>query len=164
MKLDSEERRQTELDALHLDAFAETAFDDLTKLAADMFDVPMATISIVDGERQWFKSKLGVGVSETPRALAFCDYTIRTPNEMFVIEDATQDKRFASHPLVTGQPGLRFYAAAPLTLSSGYAIGTLCVMDTQPHHVEPDKLKQLRFMADQVVATLEARNAVHTDK
>ncbi|MDQ2736592.1 MAG: GAF domain-containing protein [Pseudomonadota bacterium] len=157
MEPDFEERRQAELDALQLDPFAETAFDDLTKLAADTFNVPMSTISIVDGERQWFKSRLGVNVSETPRALAFCDHTIRTPNEMFVVEDATQDERFASNPFVTGEPGLRFYAAAPLTLSSGYAIGTLCVMDTQPHQVDPDKLKQLRFMADQVVATLEAR-------
>lgn len=149
--------RQAELDDLGLDPFAETAFDDLARLAADTFDVPIATISIVDGDRQWFKSKVGIDVDETPRAWAFCDHTIRTPDAFLVVEDATKDDRFARNPLVTGLPGLRFYAASPLKLSSGVAIGALCVMDTRPHQVDFDKLEQLRFMAEQVVATLEAR-------
>ncbi len=155
---DTEDFRQAELDALELDSFQETAFDDLTRLAADTFDVPMSTISIIDRDRQWFKSAVGLDPDSTaPRELAFCDQTIRNPGALLVVEDATQDPRFADNPFVTGEPGLRFYAAAPLTLSSGVAIGALCVMDTQPRQVDPQKLEQLRFMADQVVATLEAR-------
>ena len=151
-----------ELDELGMDAFAETAFDDLVTLAASTFDVPMAAISIVEGDRQWFKAKVGFEVTETPRGWAFCDYTIHTPAEFLVVEDATQDDRFAANPLVTGEPGLRFYAASPLRRSSGYAIGVLCVMDTHPRHADPAKMEHLRFMAHQVVSTLEKRRAAQT--
>ena len=155
----AEAQRQAAVDALGLDAFQQDAFDDLVRLAADTFEVPFATISIVDGDRQWFISPLGLNVTETPREIAFCDHAIRSPDEMLVIEDATKDERFASNPLVTGKPGLRFYAASPLRVSSGYAIGTLCVLDTEPRHVDRAKLERLRFMANQVVQTLEARKA-----
>lgn len=101
-------------------------------------------------------------VAETPRAWAFCDHTIRTPDAFFVVEDAMKDERFASNPLVTGPPGLRFYAASPLKLSTGRAIGALCVMDTQPHQVDPEKLERLRFLTEQMVATLEERRAAAT--
>jgi GAF domain-containing protein len=156
--LDHERLRQAELDALDLDTFAETAFDDLTHAAAESLSAPIATITIVDGAWQWFKSKVGPLQGRTPRTEAFCDYAIRTPDAFFVVEDATKDARFANHPLVTGEPHIRFYAGAPLRLSSGRAIGTVDVMDTQPRKVELDKLEQLKFMADQVVATLEARS------
>ena len=159
----SEERRQAELDALGLDSFERTAFDDLVKLAADTFEVPIATISIVDRDRQWFISPVGIDVAETPREVAFCDYTIRSPDELLVVEDATQDERFASNPLVTGEPRIRFYAAAPLKISSGYAIGTLCVLDTHPRKVDRQKLERLRFMASQIVASLEARKKVREE-
>jgi GAF domain-containing protein len=157
--LDHERLRQAELDALELDTFAETAFDDLTHAAAETLQAPIATITIVDGEWQWFKSKVGLADGRTPRAEAFCDHAIRAPDAFFVVEDASKDPRFARHPLVTGEPHVRFYAAAPLRLSSGRAIGTLDVMDSRPRKVDPDKLEQLRFMADQVVATLETRKA-----
>ena len=156
----TEQQRQAGLQALRLDRLFETAFDDLTRLAAETFGVPMSTISIVDGERQWFKSKVGLDVDETPRAWAFCAQAILNPDSFLVVEDAAEDERFAGNPLVTGVPAVRFYAAAPLKLSSGHAIGALCVMDTRPHRaVEREKLEQLRFMAAQVVATLEARQA-----
>ena len=155
----SEEKRQAALDALRLDSFERTAFDDLVKLAADTFEVPIATISIVDHDRQWFMSSVGLTVAETSREIAFCDHTIRAPDELLVVEDATTDERFASNPLVTGDPRIRFYAAAPLKISSGYAIGTLCVLDTQPRKVDPQKLERLRFMASQIVLALEARKA-----
>ena len=154
----AEQQRQAGLRALEIDEFFETAFDDLTHLAAETFGVPMSTISIVDGERQWFKSKVGLEVDEIPRAWAFCAQAILTPDAFLVVEDATKDERFASNPLVTGASAVRFYAAAPLKLSSGHAIGALCVMDTKPRRaVEPEKLERLRFMAAQVMATLEAR-------
>ena len=153
----SEALRQAELDSLQLDGFAETAFDDLTRMAAETFDVPMSAITIVDGDRQWFKSRVGIEPSEMPRELAFCAQAIKTPDELTVVEDTTLDERFAGSPLVTGEPGLRFYAAAPLRLSSGHAIGTVCVLDTKPRKVDRNRMETLRFMADQVVATLEAR-------
>ena len=159
MNSGTEEERQAALDPLGLDSFERTAFNDLVKLAADTFEVPIATISIVDRDRQWFMSPVGLDVAETPREIAFCDHTIRAPDELLVVEDATQDERFASNPLVAGEPRIRFYAAAPLKVSSGYAIGTLCVLDTQPRKVNPQKLEQLRFMAGQIVAVLEARKA-----
>ncbi len=155
--LDHERLRQADLDALELDSLAETAFDDLTQLAAGSLDAPIATITIVDGDWQWFKSKNGLAYEGSPRAEAFCDHAIRTPDRLFIVEDASQDPRFADHPLVKGEPHLRFYAAAPLRLSSGRAIGTVNVMDTRPRKADLEKLEQLKFMADQVVATLEAR-------
>jgi GAF domain-containing protein len=157
--LDHERHRQADLDALELDTFAETAFDDLTQAAADTFGAPIATITIVDGDWQWFKSKVGLTQSRSRRAEALCDEAIRTPDAFFVVEDASRDPRFANHPLVTGEPHVRFYAAAPLRLSSGRAIGTLDIMDDRPRKVDAQKLEQLKFMADQVVATLEARKA-----
>ena len=156
----TEQQRQAGLQALGLDRFFETAFDDLTSLAAETFGVPMSAISIVDGERQWFKSKFGLEVNEIPRAWAFCAQAILKPDSFLIVEDAAEDERFAGNPLVTGASAVRFYAAAPLKLSSGQAIGALCVMDTKPHRaVELEKLEKLRFMAAQVMATLEARQA-----
>ena len=152
--------RQAELDGLKLDLLRDTALDDLTRLAAETFDVPISTISIIDRDRQWVKSGVGVELgSTTPRALAFCDHTIRQPNELLVVEDATKDPRFAANPWVTAESGLRFYAAAPLTLASGVAIGAICVMDTRPRQVDCKKLEQLRFMAAQVISTVEARKS-----
>ena len=160
--LDHERLRQAELDGLELDTFAETAFDDLTHAAAETLGAPIATITIIDGEWQWFKSKVGLPHGRIPRAEAFCDQAIRSPDAFFVVEDAATDPRFARHPRVTGEPHVRFYAAAPLRLSSGRAIGTLDVMDVRPRKVDSDKLERLKFMADQVVATLETRRAKKT--
>ena len=157
MRSYSEHLRQAELDALSLDSFSRTAFDDLVRLAADTFQVPFAAITIIDRDRQWFLSTLGSAGTETPRDWALCDHTIRNPNELLVVEDASLDARFANHPAVTTEPGVRFYAGSPLTLASGYAIGALCVYDMQPHRVEDDKLDELKFLSKQVVATLEAR-------
>lgn len=114
-------------------------------------------VSIIDSARQWLKAKAGVDVSETARALAFCDRAIRTPDDFLVVEDATQDARFASDSLVMGGNHLRFYAALPLKHSSGHVIGALYLMDTQSHLADGAKHEFLRFMAEQIVATLEAR-------
>lgn len=149
---DREEFRQADLDALQMDSFAETAFDDLTRAAAEAFGVPMSSITIM---RQWSKSSIGLPEGGRSGDTAFGTLAIKSPNELTVVEDTSLDPRFAGSPLVEG--GLRFYAAAPLTLSTGRAIGVMCVQDTEPHQVDPEKLQQLKFMADQVVATLEAR-------
>ena len=115
-----------------LDTPPDPKFDAITALATDLFDVPVALISLVDEHRQWFKSNCGLGdVSETSREVAFCSYAIQQ-HDVMAVEDATRDKRFACNPLVTGAPGIRFYAGAPLYTKDGFAVGTLCLIDFTP--------------------------------
>lgn len=140
-----------------MDSPEEQAYDDLTRMAADLCGTPIALVSLVDGERQWFKSRVGLVGKETPREMAFCAHAIAQPDRVLVVGDALADPRFAHNPLVTGDPNIRFYAGAPLVTSDGHALGTLCVIDTEPRVIAPEKLEQLRFMAGQVVAMLEAR-------
>ena len=138
-----------------MELFAETAFNDLTRAAAEAFAVPMASITIMDEGRQWSKSSVGMPQcgSRTGDS-AFGLLAIETPHELTVIEDTRLDPRFSASPVAKN--GVRFYAAAPLTLNTGRPIGVMCVQDTEPHKVDPQKLQQLKFLADQVVATLEA--------
>jgi len=155
---EEESKRQAALDALDLESFEATAFDDLTRTAAELLEAPMASISIVDHDRGWFKTRLGFSGPRTkPRLGSFSAHAIERPAEVLVVEDASRDERFKSHPMVTDSPHFRFYAAAPLTLSSGDAIGALCVMDTAPRKIAVDKLEQLKFLADKVIQTLEQR-------
>lgn len=140
-----------------LDTPQEQAYDDITRMAADVFGTPMALISLLPGERQWFKSRVGMGQQETPSEHAFCEHAVRSPGEIMLVPDAQQDARFQDNPLVTGDPNIRFYAGAPLVTSDGHAVGTLCVLDTAPRAIDAAQLEQLRFLAKQVVAMLEAR-------
>lgn len=129
-----------------LDTPAEQAYDDVVCLAALICGVPIALISLVDEDRQWFKAKVGVDVMETPRGRAFCAQAILDPEQITEVRDASLDSRFASHPLVTGDPNIRFYAGAPLLTPSGSALGTVCVMDRVPRTLTPamaDALKAL---------------------
>lgn len=142
-----------------MDSCEETAFDDLTRMAADVFGTPIALISLVDGSRQWFKSRVGLQAQQTPREHAFCAHAIEAPNEVMVVRDALSDPRFTANPLVKGDPNIRFYAGAPLVTTSGLALGTLCVIDSKPREPSPQDLETLQFMAAQVIALLEERAA-----
>ncbi|MBF2003860.1 MAG: PAS domain S-box protein [Synechococcales cyanobacterium M58_A2018_015] len=142
-----------------LDTEAETAFDDLARLAASICHTPIALVSLVDECRQWFKARVGLTVQETPRNLAFCAYAILQPQELLIVPDTWLDDRFATNPLVTGDPYIRFYAGAPLVTSDGYALGTLCVIDRVPRQLSPEQIEALRVLSRQVVSQLELRQS-----
>jgi PAS domain S-box-containing protein len=140
-----------------LDTPPEPELDIITELAADRFDVPIALISLVDADRQWFKSIVGLNVPQTDRSLAFCGYTILSDATLVVL-DTLADERFVDHGLVTGAPFIRFYAGAPLTLSTGERVGSLCVIDRKPRTQFSEREdRALRMMAAQVVSHLETR-------
>jgi PAS domain S-box-containing protein len=139
-----------------LDTEPEAAFDDLTNLAARICGTPVALISLLDNERQWFKSKVGLNVTETPRSLAFCGYVI-LQSDIFIVRDARQDERFADHPFVVGEPCVRFYAGVPLMSPEGYAIGTICVVDFVPRDLNSDQINALKTLGRQVITQLELR-------
>lgn len=153
---DDEERLRALSDYRVLDTPPEQVFDNLTRMATEIFRVPIALVSLVDEERQWFKSRVGLDVSETPRAHAFCDHAIRGDGPM-VVKDATGDPRFVDNPLVTGEPGIRFYAGVPLRTPEGHGLGTLCLIDRVPRDLDPGKLRLLERLADQARIELEIR-------
>ena len=132
-----EDREKKRLQSLHgyrlLDTPPEPEFDEIVRRAAERFDTPIALMSLVDADRQWFKAKVGLDVDETPRSVAFCAYAIQGEDVM-VVEDARDDERFNSNPLVIDDPSIRFYAGAPVTVADGAKLGTICIIDRKPRH------------------------------
>ncbi len=143
-----------------LDTPPEAAFDDICELAAGLFHAPTALVSLVDEGRQWFKARLGMDICETGRDVAFCVHALAT-RQVLVVPDATLDPRFADNPLVTGPPGIRFYAGAPLLTQDGQVLGTLCVIDTVPRTFSPTQAGLLEKLARQVMTLLEHRRQAH---
>ncbi len=154
---------KSRLDALRqcdlLDTEAEMAFDQLTKLAATICNVPICLISLVDENRQWFKSKLGLEAPETPRDISFCGHAINNPKELFYIENSNLDERFTDNPLVTGAPHVIFYAGSPLVSQEGHALGTLCVIDNKPRTLTQEQKNSLKILSQQVIYLIESRIA-----
>ena len=154
---DEDERLSALRALLLLDTPPEERFDRLARFVAEQLDVPIALLTLVDGQRQWFKARVGLDATETPRDISFCGHAIMK-NDLFIVEDASRDPRFSDNPLVTGEPHIRFYAGAPLSAPGGHRIGTLCVIDTVPRtlgSVELSILDALRRLANETVAGRE---------
>jgi len=142
-----------------LDSPNEPDFDDIVQDARRLLSVPIALISLVDEHRQWFKARAGLEVSETPRCILFCTHALRG-SSILTIPDARKDERFASNPLVSGEPHIRFYAGAPLTVSNGRRVGTLCVIDTKPRSgLSTGQEELLAALAARTMEAMERRKA-----
>jgi len=149
-----EERRLRALQGLQLlDTPPEERFDRYTRIASRLFDVPIALVSLVDRDRQWFKSRHGLDIVQTPREAAFCAHAI-LDGEVLQVPDALQDSRFADNPLVTGPPRVRFYAGAPLSAADGSRVGTLSLIDPRARELDEEQVALLRDLADLVEAEL----------
>ena len=138
-----------------LDTLPQQIFDDITQLASTLCGTPIALISLVDEKRQWFKSRIGLDVSQTGREVAFCSHAILEPQNVMVVQDATRDRRFHDNPLVLGAPDIRFYAGAPIVTEDGLALGAICVIDRQARSLNPAQEAALRSLARLVVTLLE---------
>jgi GAF domain-containing protein len=142
-----------------LDTDHEEAFDDIARLAANICQTPVALVSFVDSDRQWFKARVGFSSRETPRDVSFCAHAILQPGPL-VVRDTFDDARFRDNPLVSSAPYIRFYAGSPLTSAEGFKLGTLCVLDRVPRELRPEQLDALRMLGNQAMALLDMRRAL----
>lgn len=140
-----------------LDTLPEKEYDDITRIAAEICGMPISLITLIDSDRQWFKSKHGIDGMETKREHAFCAHAILEPHEIFVVNDSAKDIRFHDNPYVTGDPFVGFYAGVPLVNDTGAAMGTLCVLDSKPNQITAEQKETLRALARQVVSGFEVR-------
>lgn len=142
-----------------LDTFPEALFDDITKLASEVTGTPTSLITLVDKDRQWFKSRYNYPTEETPRQLSFCAHAILHSEELMMVPDARYDDRFNDNPLVTGEPNIVFYAGVPITDTLGNALGTICVIDNRPRELTEQQIDSLKALAKLVKTHFELRKA-----
>lgn len=162
----NEKERQNELNSFSiLDTISESDYDNLTAIASQICNTPISLISLIDNNRQWFKSHHGITATETSRELAFCAHAINRPQQIFMVNDARKDERFFDNPLVTGDPNVVFYAGFPLTTNDGFSLGTLCVIDHKPKSLTDDQIKTLKALSQQVMNLLYLRkNKIELEK
>ncbi len=154
---ENEEIRQMALNELDiLDTLSEEEYDSITKIAARILDVPICLISLVDNDRQWFKSAVGLDAPETSRDASFCAHAINY-EDVFVVNNALEDNRFFDNPLVTGNPNIRFYAGSQLTTEDGFNIGTLCAIDSKPRELSKEDKQLLKVLSKNVITLMELR-------
>ncbi len=157
-EIDGEDARLAALERLLLlDTAPEEAYDDLVVLASEVCQAPVALLSLIDRDRQWFKAQVGLEAEETARDLSFCAHALAEPGELFTVADASMDPRFADNPLVTGEPGIRFYAGAPIVTEDGHALGTVCVIDTKPRVLSRRQERCLKALARQAAGIIDLR-------
>jgi GAF domain-containing protein len=140
-----------------MDSPSDASFDQLAQVARFACDAPFAAISFIDCDRQWFKAQLGLDREEIPVGDSFCAHALAHPHEVMVVEDASEDPRFAANPLVTGDTHVRFYAGMPIVTADGQAIGAICIYDRQPRLLRPDQSEGLRSLAEWASALLQKR-------
>lgn len=139
-----------------LDTASEVVYDDLSRTLAKAFDVPIAMVNLLDADRDWFKSCIGVSLAESPAETSFCEIFFHCDDDLLVIPDTAADPHFLTHPMVVGAPFIRFYASARLAFD-GHTVGTLCIYDTQPKDVSPEQVETLRIMRMAAMETLAKR-------
>lgn len=158
---DNEDERLHALNSYNiLDTIPEQEFEDITFIASQICQTPISLVSLIDKNRQWFKSNRGLDVTETHRDYAFCAHAILEPDKVMEVNDSFQDPRFADNPLVTSAPEVIFYTGVPLVTPNGFALGTLCVIDNKPRQLNKDQIKALKALAGQVVARMELNRKV----
>jgi len=155
---DNEIERLSDLKSYHiLDTLSETEYDNLTQIASEICNTPISLISLIDENRQWFKSAQGLDAKETPREYAFCGHAINKPDEVLIVEDSRKDDRFKDNPLVTDDPKVIFYAGVPLITEKGFPLGTLCVIDNEPKHLNKNQINSLSALSNQAMQLIELR-------
>ncbi len=157
---ENEEQRLASLYSYQiLHSLPEKEYDDLTAIASEICQTPIALISLIDDQNQWFKSKVGIDIDSTPRDISFCGHAITNPSEIMLVEDARKDARFHDNPLVEGDPNIVFYGGIPLISANGHALGTLCVIDNKPRELSASQINCLRALTGQITQLLELRKS-----
>ena len=141
---------------LILDSSAEKAYDDITKLLSESLEVPIAMVNFMDADRDWFKSRVGLPMTESPAHSSFCESFFSSDKDVIVVPDTLQSEQFSQHPLVTGEPRVRFYAAARLVVN-GQTLGTLCAYDVRPRHLLPEQIEHLKALTLAAVDLVQSR-------